>query len=260
MSSKVLFGGAQPWPAFKPVNDSLRGGKSTSFFEVGEGNVGRFSGNLDITALGGAGFASQSAVFPSRLSLDPSHYSGLLLTFVPPSLPPRTEKSTLSVLPPYPPHRFELTLKNDEPARRPDGRRESVIVYEWTLDVRDYERYEGAGAPERDEDKAEKGEAEKVTVLARWEAFKPTYRGKEQPDAKELDPKSIYELGFMCRSNFGQQAGDFSLSLVSLALAPREGRLDKAKGWLALILQLARQWADWIKGLFGRRDGAVRLP
>ncbi|GAA6009488.1 hypothetical protein JCM10207_003800 [Rhodosporidiobolus poonsookiae] len=254
--SKLIFGGSKPWPTFTAVDDSIRGGKSTSHWEVGSDNIAKFSGNLDITALGGAGFASRSSTFSPRLSFSPSRTAGLLLTFVPPTLPTPSTRDMLSVLPPHTPHRYTLNLKNDEPPHRPDGRRESVTVYEWELDVRDYEPYVPRGVKEVDEEKGEKGSGE-VTVLARWEDFKATYRGKDKLDARPLDPSSIYELSFMCRSNFGNQAGDFALDIVSLAEAPRDGRLRQ---WLALVLQLMHAWKEWLARLLGRRDGAVRLP
>ncbi|GAA5971604.1 hypothetical protein JCM11641_000657 [Rhodosporidiobolus odoratus] len=259
---KVIFGGSKPWPDFSAVNDTLRGGKSTSNWSIGSSNIGTFSGHLDITALGGAGFASQSSTFPSnRLDLHPSRSSGLLLTIIPPTLPDSTPLNTLSLLPLHQPYKYVLAIKNEKPGRREDGRRESVTVYEWVLDVKDYEPYRGSSKPsgEGDIEKAEMGEkgSELITVLARWQDFHATYRGREQTDAPALDPSSIYELGFMCRSNFGDQAGDFSLDVVSLGLAPRSGRLDKLREWLALALQLAQQWKEWLMHLLGRRDGAA---
>ncbi|GAA5879618.1 hypothetical protein JCM8547_003549 [Rhodosporidiobolus lusitaniae] len=265
--SKLLYGDTRPWPAFEAVNDSIRGGKSTSSWTVGAGNVARFSGHLDIIALGGAGFASQSTTFTPRLSLNPRGSPGLHLTFIPPTLPLTSEKNTLSLLPPYEPYRYVLLLKNDKPERREDGRRESVVVYEWELNVKEFEEVRVGGKrgdgrkKEEDEEKLLSGkEKEAVTVLARWGKFKPHYRGKEKPDAEPLDPSSIYELSFMCRSNFGDQAGDFSLDIVSLAEAPKEGKLDKAKSWVLLALQLLRQWKEWLAGLFGRgKVGGVKL-
>ncbi|BGP44114.1 hypothetical protein JCM10449v2_008178 [Rhodotorula kratochvilovae] len=177
--SKLLFGGSEPWPTFTAVNDTLRGGASTSLLTVDPvSNVATFSGNLDITALGGAGFASQSTVFPSRLSLPRAKHAGLLVTFLPPASPSSSIGSA-----PGPVTRFVLALKTSEPARRPDGRRESVTVYEYT--------FSSTEAPS-DLDEEEKG-ARSVTLLARWGDFKPTYRGRPAPDAEALDPSRIYE-------------------------------------------------------------------
>lgn len=154
----------------------------------------------DITTLGGAGFASQSTVFPSRLSLSRAHTSGLLLTFLPPapaSVPAPSSSATTTTTDardPGPVTRFVLALKTSEPARRPDGRRESVTVYEWAFDARE-------GAEELDlvqvGEKADKGER-RVTRLARWDDFRPTYRGRPAEDAEPLDPSRIYE----CASPF----------------------------------------------------------
>lgn len=152
----------------------------------------------DITTLGGAGFASQSTVFPSRLSLPRAHTSGLLLTFLPPSPAPSSISAGTTDAPnPGPVTRFVLALKTSEPARRSDGRRESVTVYEWAFDARE-------GAEELDlvqvGEKGEKGDKgeRSVTRLARWDDFRPTYRGRPAEDAEPLDPSRIYE----CASPF----------------------------------------------------------
>ncbi|GAA6035550.1 hypothetical protein JCM8097_000311 [Rhodosporidiobolus ruineniae] len=265
--SSILYGGPKPWPAFSPVNDTIRGGKSSSSFRVisegGRENVGRFEGTLDITALDGAGFASQSTTYPSpRLNFLPSKHCGLRLTFLrpPPSAFPSEEK-TLSVLPPVAPHVFTLALKNEEPGRREDGRRESVTVYEYDFDV--LKASEEAEKGTVDEEKSAGGRDE-VSVTARWGDFKPTYRGRPKEDAKPFDPSSMYELSLMSRSLFGHQAGPFSLSLLSVSLvphAPSRSRLGWLAAWWAVVSGLLRGWKEWLEGLLGRGErGAVRLP
>lgn len=141
--------------------------------------------NADITTLGGAGFASQSTLFPSRLSLPRSRTSGLLLTFIP---PPRSAHSASENGPgPGPVTRFVLALKTTEPARRPDGRRESVTVYEWAFDAS-----EGAHELDLEGEKGEKA-GRSVTRLARWDEFRPMFRGRPAEDAEPFDPARIYE-------------------------------------------------------------------
>ncbi|GJN94654.1 hypothetical protein Rhopal_007737-T1 [Rhodotorula paludigena] len=260
--STTLFGAGKLWPAFTAVDDRIRGGKSTSHWTVDpDSNVGTFSGDLDITALGGAGFASQSTIFsPSRLSLSPSSTAGLLLTFVPSSPSPSASSAK-----PNPPSRFVLLLKNDEPARRPDGRRESVIVYEYAFDAHEYaaELYSCSEDEKEGVDEEKEVGRRSVTVLARWSDFKPHYRGKPAPDAKPLDPSSIYELSFMARSNFGEQAGPFSLDVVSISVLNK----SQSKGWFRTACEAVRSaWArclalvcGWWAGR-GGADGAVRLP
>ncbi|BGP28176.1 NADH:ubiquinone oxidoreductase intermediate-associated protein 30 [Rhodotorula toruloides] len=253
--NRFIIGGPAPWPAFTAVNDSIRGGSSTSSFTVDpETNVATFAGHLDYTTLGGAGFASQSTTFePTRLSLPRSNTSGLFLTFLPPLSPPS----------PKTPTHFTLNIKDKRPERRPDGRRESVTVYEYELDVEDYR--DNGLFDEKEEGDLEKGERRarrSVTVLAKWEEFKPFYRGKPKEDAATLDPSAIYELSFMCRSNFGQQQGDFTLDIVSLSAAPAH---STGNTWFRSVAETVSGW--WIRlvgavlGLFGResRDGSVRL-
>lgn len=46
MSRQILFGGEHSWPTFTPVNDTVRGGASTSHWRVLDGNLARFSGHL----------------------------------------------------------------------------------------------------------------------------------------------------------------------------------------------------------------------
>ncbi|BGO96261.1 hypothetical protein JCM10020v2_007998 [Rhodotorula toruloides] len=184
--NRFIIGGPAPWPAFTAVNDSIRGGSSTSSFAVNhETNVATFAGHLDYTTLGGAGFASQSTTFePSRLSLPRSTTSGLFLTFLPPLSPPSHKTPT----------KFTLNIKDSKPERRPDGRRESVTVYEFEVDVEEY-RDDGLFDEKVDAD-VEKGEGKarrSVTVLAKWDDFKPFYRGKPKEDAAPLDPSAIYE-------------------------------------------------------------------
>ncbi|GAA5915578.1 hypothetical protein JCM8208_002437 [Rhodotorula glutinis] len=263
--SKPLFGASEPWPTFHAVNDTLRGGSSSSSWVVDErSNVATFKGHLDITTLGGAGFASQSTLFPSRLSLPRSHHSGLLLTFISPS--PSHSSCFSASDGPGPVTRFVLALKTSEPARRPDGRRESVTVYEWAFDAREHS---GELERESDEgDKGEKGAMRSVTRLARWDEFKPMYRGRPAEDAEPFDPARIYELSFMARSHFGDQAGDFALEVVSLSAAAAHAsgsRRSSGAGWLGGLWAAVRAaWASWtatVRALWsGERDGALRLP
>ncbi|GAA5946454.1 hypothetical protein JCM3775_003681 [Rhodotorula graminis] len=264
--SKPLFGASELWPTFHAVNDTLRGGSSSSSWLVDDRtNFATFKGHLDITTLGGAGFASQSTLFPSRLSLPRSRTSGLLLTYVP---PPPSSLTDATAGGPGPVTRFVLALKTSEPARRPDGRRESVTVYEWAFDASDHldGLLEGDVEGEKGE-KGEKGEERSVTRLARWDEFKPMYRGRPADDAEPFDPARIYELSFMARSHFGDQAGDFALDVVSLSAAAfgAAARTSTGRGWLGGLWDAVRAaWASWtatVRALWsGERGGALRLP
>ena len=49
---QVLFGGSEPWPTFHAVNDTLRGGSSSSAWTVDErSNVATFNGHLGASPL-----------------------------------------------------------------------------------------------------------------------------------------------------------------------------------------------------------------
>ncbi|GAA5905669.1 uncharacterized protein JCM6883_005405 [Sporobolomyces salmoneus] len=250
---ELLYGSSKPWPRFHPVNDTIRGGKSESSFNVSSSrNVATFSGLLDITALGGAGFASQSTTYSPRLSLPPSTYSGLSLSL---SLPtsshsPKDEEEKFEK--PSKPTKFVLILKNTKPPTRPDGRRESVTSYEFEFDVEELGR---SGSYEDEKD----GRVV-VQVEAEWNEFKATYRGRPQPDAPDLDPSDIYELSFMCRSNFGQQAGRFSLDVVSLSAIRYRRRSGGLVDFAKRIWNSIAAWVSEVKTwITRRRDGSVRL-
>lgn len=109
------------------------------------------------------------------------------------------------------PKEFVLTLKTQPPERRPDGRLESRLSFEYHF------------TPQSDND----------IHVALWKDFVPTYRGRRV--SGHLDPSKLTEIGIMCRSGFGAQQGDFDLQLGQV-VALREDR-----GWLSLDW-----WKDWI--------------
>ncbi|GAA5947821.1 hypothetical protein JCM3765_001099 [Sporobolomyces pararoseus] len=263
-SFELLYGAQKPWPDFHAVNDTIRGGKSSSSFTVSsDSNFATFSGLLDITALGGAGFASQATTFETtRLSLPPATFSGLSLSL---SLPTHSfdnsrldEEEKVESSKPSNPTRFVLILKNTKPPTRPDGRRESVVSYEFEFDVEELAKKTVEGYS--DEEKRTV-----VEVEAEWKDFKATYRGRPKQDAPELDPSDIYELSFMCRSNFGSQAGPFSLDIVSLSAIRHDSTLRNRGGIIGFFQRIWTNLSNWLFGLrlwlagSGRRDGSVRL-
>ncbi|KAI6250449.1 hypothetical protein HI914_02031 [Erysiphe necator] len=76
-----IFGGELPWSSrdWTSSNDTVRGGKSSSSFKFIESNsVAIFSGYLDVSTLGGAGFASQRTKGNDRV-WDLSNYDGIVL-------------------------------------------------------------------------------------------------------------------------------------------------------------------------------------
>ena len=74
-----------------------------------------------------------------------------------------------------------------------DGREQSTISYEYDF-----------------------SSSSKKELFVPWHAMKPTYRGKEKTDAEKLDTKSMKRFSIMMRSFFGDQEGDFDLSINSI--------------------------------------------
>ncbi|CAN9223174.1 unnamed protein product [Alternaria alternata] len=101
----VLFGGDKGWKAsdWTDSDDRVRGGASQSYLTI-TGSSARFHGNLDITTLGGAGFASQRTTGEDR-TWDLSAYDG-----------------------------YTLTLKDEILPLMPDGREQSTISYEYDFE------------------------------------------------------------------------------------------------------------------------------
>lgn len=213
---------------FVNVDDTVRGGSSTSKMELVKGaappppasstpeppkkenkafseilsertsssqqDVGSidFSGFLDTTTLGGAGFASQAYSHP--LPGDPittDRFAGLRLTGrrlqavnQAQAFSSRSEKYPGGGEGPV--TSFILNLKTETPQKRPDGRRESQLTYEWQIDLASYPIDGGA-----------------FDVEAAWNDFKPTYRGRPVEDAPKLDSSKVKEWSIMARSDFG---------------------------------------------------------
>ncbi|KAI0408419.1 NADH:ubiquinone oxidoreductase intermediate-associated protein 30 [Xylaria palmicola] len=180
-----LFGGDKPWlaEAWVAADDRVRGGRSQSYLDypTGPRETVRFHGDLDITTLGGAGFASQRSPDPQRWDL--SGFQGLRLAV----------KDGDGKM-------YTLIVKDEILPRRPDGREQSTVSWE----------YDFTG------DEAE--------LDIPWRELKPTYRGKPKPDAKPLDLANIKRMSIMMRSFFGEQEGPFALELRYIAAAAFEKR------------------------------------
>ncbi|KAI1411025.1 NADH:ubiquinone oxidoreductase complex I intermediate-associated protein 30 [Hypoxylon sp. FL1857] len=110
-----LFGGLKPWQehAWLPLDDRVRGGKSKSYFVCSpDSDVASFRGTLDITALGGAGFAAQRTAGPQ--SWDLFDYHGLRLG---------VDHSDGK--------KYTLILKDDIPPILEDGKDEGTVNWEY---------------------------------------------------------------------------------------------------------------------------------
>ncbi|CAN9088583.1 unnamed protein product [Alternaria alternata] len=113
----VLFGGDKGWKAsdWTDSDDRVRGGASQSYLTI-TGSSARFHGNLDITALGGAGFASQRTTGEDR-TWDLSAYDGVYLN-----------------IGKHDGKKYTLTLKDEILPLMPDGREQSTISYEYDFE------------------------------------------------------------------------------------------------------------------------------
>ena len=118
-----------------------------------------FRGFLDVTALGGAGFASQRTTDPQTWDL--SRYRGLVVDVV-----AADDKH------------YVVSLKDEVPSRRPDGRERSALSWELAF-----------SGPRDDHGR----------VILLFSDFKPTYRGRPAPDAEPLDLANIRRISFMMR-------------------------------------------------------------
>lgn len=140
-------------------DDRVRGGSSKSALDASsESLVAKFEGNLDITTLGGAGFASQRTVTEEH-KWDLSDYDGIDLS---------VDHADGKL--------YTLTLKDEILPKRPDGREQSTLS--WEFDFR-----------------AQRA----TTFFIKWSDFRPTYRGKDQKYVEPLDLKNIRRFGIMIR-------------------------------------------------------------
>ncbi|KAJ1304819.1 hypothetical protein OPQ81_005954 [Rhizoctonia solani] len=173
-----------PWSIndWETVDDRVRGGKSISTLREPNGNDGVwFCGTLDITALGGAGFASQRFRFANQLlRLPKSEYQGIRVKLSRPFI-------TL-----HNPMQFTLVLNTEPITHRPDGRVASRVS--WEAGFTD-------SAPSWD---------------LSFDQFRATYRGRPVDPAPTFDPSTVYDLSLMCRSAFGKQFGSFGLHVLSI--------------------------------------------
>lgn len=103
-----------PWDSslWTDSDDRVRGGKSQSHLHCESPERAEFFGNLDITALGGAGFASQRTL--GTLHLDLSQYDGLIVKVL---------KCDAK--------KYTLTIKDEILPPREDGRDQSTISWEY---------------------------------------------------------------------------------------------------------------------------------
>lgn len=165
--------------SFHAIDDRVRGGSSTSALLLRSAdNTAVFEGELDTRTLGGAGFASQCSV--DGLEWDLGEWDGVEVELGEGGMEGK---------------RGVVVLKDRRDERRMDGRSVSGLTWEWVFSVRGGER-----------------------VKARWEEFKPVYRGREvQMPEGGLKRGEIKRVGIMMRSFFDAQSGPFSIPIRSIA-------------------------------------------
>lgn len=155
----ILIPNARLWDehAWIASDDRVRGGKSQSYLVCSPGSyTASFHGTLDISALGGAGFASQRTI--DSLSWDLTDYQGLNL-----GIAGGDGK------------KYTLILKDEVLPKRPDGREQSTISWEYDF------------VPGNTE------------ISVSWADFRPTYRGRPKPDADPLRLDQIKRVSIMMR-------------------------------------------------------------
>ncbi|GAC71321.1 FOG: RRM domain [Moesziomyces antarcticus T-34] len=223
---------ALPWRSddFYAVDDRVRGGTSHSHMGIvqyppnSRGEI-IFSGFLDTTTLGGAGFASQASSKRFPVPLAKERFQGLRIvvrkqpSWTEPSNPP--SDGSIPGGGKAPVTSFVFEIKTQEPPKRPDGRRESVVVWEWSF-----------GIPQQDGVQDDRLNTQLTNddfwvFDSTWDDFKPMYRGRPvDPDtAGEFKPEETYEWSLMARSNFQSQSGPFTLQLHSLSALPVRAEL-----------------------------------
>ncbi|TKY86442.1 hypothetical protein EX895_004591 [Sporisorium graminicola] len=225
---------ALPWRSddFVAVDDRVRGGTSHShtaivqFPPYSRGEL-VFSGFLDTLTLGGAGFASQASTTPFPVKLSKENFGGLRLVV-------RKQPSWQEPSPPSdgtvpgggkaPVTSFVFEIKTEVPQTRPDGRRESVVVWEWSFTI---PHDDDGGVPDARLN-LQLTNDDFWVFDSTWADFKPKYRGRPvDPDkAGEFKPQETYEWSLMARSNFQAQSGSFVLQLHSLNALPSQDHLE----------------------------------
>lgn len=78
--------------------------------------------------------------------------------------------------------KYTITLKDEILPKRPDGREQSTVSWEYDVVVEAGERV---------------GASEKVVIP--FKDFEPTYRGRPKPDAVPLDLGNVKRVSFMMR-------------------------------------------------------------
>jgi len=137
---------------------------------------------------------------------------------------------------------YTFILKDESPAEQREGGREKAGV-NWEVELHTSSSVgEEAGEEEGDRRWGRRGGGQ--TFFVAWPEFKATYRGKPKSDAVGLKTSSVRRVGFMMRSYFGRQEGDFSVELRSVGArkAPKARQHSKIRG------SGEEGWIEWFRG------------
>lgn len=150
------------------INDSVRGGMSTSFLKPKNDSSAVFSGHLDVKTLGGVGFASQRTIFTEPH--DFTQFDGIELML---------GKSDGK--------RYSLMLKDEVLPKLPNGLERSSVNWEYEFSF-----------PPASSSSGDDGKGDVLTI--RWDDFEPTFRGKPlKYSDRGLDVGKIQRISFMMR-------------------------------------------------------------
>lgn len=198
----------------------------------------------DIDTLGGAGFASQRYRFgPRPLSLPPLQYRGITLKVQP-------DRPSISSSKPHRAEIFTLVLKTTLPTSPPSKPKNPPSPEPASLS------YEISFTPS--------SALSTQRFDLDFDDFKAVYRGREvkrdDPRYQPLHTEEIYELSFMCRSDFAAQKGDFSVIVHSLEGWKKDKVAKGERGGLVGVLSAI--WVGlvaWVWSFFSGTEGRIAL-
>ncbi|KAJ3019909.1 UNVERIFIED_CONTAM: hypothetical protein HDU68_010431 [Siphonaria sp. JEL0065] len=182
--SRTIFGpnGDAGWgeaSSWRSVTDRVRGGISTASLNISDIEKAVFSGILDTSTLGGAGFASVRA---NLSTTDFSNFEGIQITSL------KGDGFT-----------YALNLYNELGGWRPDGRRESSVEFKYSFKP------------------TTSANNELQIFEAPFEDFVPYYRGRPvEGVSKKLNASNIVAVSVMVQSYFDEQKGPYHIELKSI--------------------------------------------
>ncbi|KAE8349596.1 complex I intermediate-associated protein 30-domain-containing protein [Aspergillus coremiiformis] len=212
-----LFGGPRAWQFsdWTSVDDRVRGGSSYSYMTGSPASpTARFHGNLNITTLGGAGFASQQTTGENR-TWDLSHYDGLELHIA------RGDRK-----------HYTFTLQNAALPQGPDGRQQSNLVWEHDFLAEDeqkiFVKWADFTPTYRGREKTD-AEPLDLTAVKRMSLMMRSFFGTQEGPFS-LDILSIAALRFKQYRDYQEDDEDY---VVVDEKSGEESNPPKSRGWFS---------------------------